>query len=184
MMPINKYYWVKPWFSARWTRFYWNQLRMMFSDDLIDDPEISAFQKMIFSERFRQRLSGLRIEPSIRRNHPMRFIRHSIKNWTKPFGLAEEVMKSLEYFEGKQLDLFKSLMCRSIDLFIAEAIAQNPEAYSKQYVSEFENFLLSIFIYPGKDQFSPYNGFCLRWRNCFFWKCGSNLKENHEFWRL
>ncbi|MBA4410856.1 MAG: hypothetical protein Q8S54_00645 [Bacteroidota bacterium] len=85
------------------------------------------------------------------------------KKLNKTFWFGEEVMKSLEYFEGKQLDLFKSLMRQSIDLFIAEAVAQNPEAYSKQYVSEFENFFPFHFSYirKRKDQFMPYNGFLL-----------------------
>lgn len=244
-----------------------------YTDNLIDDPDISGFQKMIFSQRFRQRLSGQRIEPStpketiifslvemIENQYPrdifpevfksllgihdaqtnsLKLIEypdqlsemetlkicmakggasvladgfliagkltkaqqyflfgfgaylqllddiedvaedfraglmtafskdafHSPldKKLNKTFWFGEEVMKSLDYFEGKQPDLFKSLMRRSIDLFIAEAVAQNPVAYSEQYVSEFENFSPFHFSYirKRKDQFMPYNGFLL-----------------------
>jgi len=51
----------------------------------------------------------------------------------KTYWFGEEVMKSLEQFDGQNLDLFKSLMRKSMDLFITEAIAQNPQAYSAQY---------------------------------------------------
>jgi len=81
----------------------------------------------------------------------------------KTYWFGEEVMKSLEQFDGQQLDLFQSLMRRSMDLFIAEAIAQNPQAYSPKYVSIFEDFSPFHFSYirKRKEQFVPYNGFLL-----------------------
>jgi hypothetical protein len=82
----------------------------------------------------------------------------------KTWWFGEEVMKSLEQFDGKQLDLFKSLMRKSMDLFIAEAIAQNPLSYSPKFVSTFENFSPFHFSYirKRKEQFIPYNGFLLK----------------------
>jgi len=81
----------------------------------------------------------------------------------KTYWFGEEVMKSLDYFEGQQLGLFKSLMRRSMDLFIAEAIAQNPEAYSAQYSTDFESYSPFHFSYirKRKERFAPYNGFLL-----------------------
>lgn len=72
-------------------------------------------------------------------------------------------MKSLDQFDGQNLDLFKSLMRKSMDLFITEAIAQNPQAYSPQYVSAFEEYSPFHFSYirKRKEQFVPYNGFLL-----------------------
>jgi len=82
-------------------------------------------------------------------------------NQTYWFG--EAVMKSLEHFEGQHLELFKSLIRKSMDLFIIEAIAQTPDAYSPTYVSEFENYSPFDFSYirKRKEQFTPYNGFLL-----------------------
>jgi len=85
------------------------------------------------------------------------------KKLNKTYWFGEEVMKSLDQFDGQKLDLFKSLMRRSMDLFIAEAIAQNPPAYSPQYVSIFEDYSPFHFSYirKQKEQFIPYNGFLL-----------------------
>jgi len=54
-------------------------------------------------------------------------------------------------------------MRRSMDLFITEAIAQVPDAYSRKYVIEFENYSPFHFSYirKRKEQFAPYNGFLL-----------------------
>jgi hypothetical protein len=81
----------------------------------------------------------------------------------KTYWFGEEVMKSIDQFDGQHLDLFKSLMRKSMDLFIAEAIAQNPQAYSLQYVSEFETYSPFHFSYvrKRKEQFIPYNGFLM-----------------------
>ena len=72
-------------------------------------------------------------------------------------------MKSLDHFDGQHLDLFKSLMRRSMDLFIAEAIAQTPDAYSPEYASDFELWSPFHFSYIRKQrkEFTPYNGFLL-----------------------
>ncbi|MDP3431515.1 MAG: hypothetical protein Q8T04_00915, partial [Bacteroidota bacterium] len=61
------------------------------------------------------------------------------------------------------IDVFQSLMRKSMDLFIIEAIAQNPGYYSKKYVLEMENhspFSFS-FIQKRKEKFAPYNGLLL-----------------------
>jgi len=44
----------------------------------------------------------------------------------KTYWFGEQIMKSLEFFDGQHIDLFKSLMRRSMDLFIAEAIRTEP----------------------------------------------------------
>lgn len=81
----------------------------------------------------------------------------------KTYWFGEEVMKSLERFEGQHLGLFKSLMRRSMDLFISEAIAQNPDVYTNGFVAEFENYSPYHFSYirKQKEKFTPYNGFLL-----------------------
>jgi len=81
----------------------------------------------------------------------------------KTYWFGECVMQSLESFDGQQLDLFKSLMRRSMDLFITEAIAQVPYAYSRKYVAGFENYSPFHFSYirKRKEKFTPYNGFLL-----------------------
>jgi len=81
----------------------------------------------------------------------------------KTYWFGERVMESLDSFDGQHMDLFKSLMRRSMDLFITEAIAQVPEAYSPQYVMEFENYSSFHFSYirKQKKQFAPYMGFLL-----------------------
>lgn len=81
----------------------------------------------------------------------------------KTYWFGEEVMKSLDFFESHHIGLFKSLMRKSMDLFITEAIAQNPETYSSEYVSDFEIYSPYHFAYirKRKEQFTPYNGFLL-----------------------
>jgi hypothetical protein len=81
----------------------------------------------------------------------------------KTYWFGEQVMKSLEFFEGQHVELFRSLMRKSMDLFITEAIAQNPEAYSRKYATKFETYspFHFSFIRKRKEQFTPYNGFLL-----------------------
>jgi hypothetical protein len=244
-----------------------------YTDNLIDDPQISDFEKMIFSDRFRNRLSGLIIEPSTKtesaifrlvemiedqysrmdfpevfesllciheaQTNSLKLIhsKNSISEMeilsiclakggasvladgflvagkltpeqqyflvgyggylqllddiqdleedrmaglmtvftyaasrsfldeklNKTYWFGEQVMKSLDFFDGRHIELFKSLMRRSMDLFIAEAIAQNSEAYSPEFVSDFESGSPFHFSYirKRKEQFTPYNGFLL-----------------------
>lgn len=82
----------------------------------------------------------------------------------KTYWFGEYVMQSLGFFEGQHLDLFKSLMRRSMDLFITEAIAQASGAYSSGYVAVFEDYSPFHFSYirKRKEQFTPYNGFLLK----------------------
>ena len=81
----------------------------------------------------------------------------------KAYWFGDHVMESLSFFDGQHLDLFKSLMRRSMDLFISEAIAQVPDAYSQKYVAGFEWFSPFHFSYirKRKGQFASYNGFLL-----------------------
>ncbi len=81
----------------------------------------------------------------------------------KTYWFGEHVMESLEFFDGRHIELFKSLMRRSMDLFINEAIAQDPDAYSHKCVATFECFSPFHFLYirKRKEQFAPYNGFLL-----------------------
>jgi hypothetical protein len=81
----------------------------------------------------------------------------------KTYRFGGEVMKSLDRFDGQKLDIFKSLLRKSMDLFVTEAIAQNPQAYSSNYSSKFEEFSPFHFNYirNQKEKFVPYNGFLL-----------------------
>ena len=81
----------------------------------------------------------------------------------KTYWFGERVMQSLKLFGGQHLDVFQSLMRKSMDLFIIEAIAQNLELYSKWYVSEMEAHSPFSFSYiqKRKEQFAPYNGLLL-----------------------
>ena len=81
----------------------------------------------------------------------------------KTYWFGEQVMKSIEFFDGQHLDLFKSLMRRSMDLFLTEAIAQNPDAYTPKYSVDFETCSSFHFSYirKRKELFTPYNGFLL-----------------------
>jgi len=244
-----------------------------YTDNLIDDPKISSFEKLVFSERFRDRLSGVKLEPKNKteiaifrlvrmiekeysrnvfpevyeslmgihdaQTNSMRLFQqnnpigeHEIlkiclakggasvladgylvagkltdaqryflfgygaylqllddiqdveedrtaglmtvfsesafrvsldERMNKTFWFGEHVMESLAFFDGQHIELFKSLMRRSMDLFITEAIAQIPDAYSRKYVVAFERFSPFHFSYirKRKDQFAPYNGFLL-----------------------
>jgi len=244
-----------------------------YTDNLIDDPRISDFDKMIFSERFRQRLSGEKPEASTQTEHAIFHLVEMIEDQysrvdfpevfesllciheaqtnslklihskdsiseketlniclakggasvladgflvagkltetqkyflfgygaylqllddiqdleedqlaglmtvfssttfhstldeklNKTYWFGDQVMKSLDFFDGQHIDLFKSLMRRSMDLFIAEAIAQNPDFYSPKYVADFETGSPFHFSYirKRKEQFTPYNGFLL-----------------------
>ena len=244
-----------------------------YTDNLIDDPNVSSFEKLVFSERFRNRLSGIKLEPQnktenvifrlvgmieneysrndfpevyesllgihdaqtdsmklFQQNNPigkheilkicmakggasvladgylvagklteaqryflfgygaylqllddiqdveedhaaglMTVFSESVfrisldEKLNKTYWFGEQVMKSLEFFDGQHIELFKSLMRRSMDLFITEAIAQIPDAYSPKYVAEFESFSPFNFSYirKRKEQFAPYNGFLL-----------------------
>ena len=244
-----------------------------YTDNLIDDPNVSGFEKLVFSERFRNRLSGIKLEPQnntekaifrlvgmieneysridfpevyesllgihdaqtdsmqlFQQNNPIG--KHEIlkiclakggasvladgylvagklteaqryflfgygaylqllddiqdleedhaaglmtvfsesafrvlldDKLNKTYWFGEQVMESLDFFVGQHIELFKSLMRRSMNLFITEAIAHVPQAYSRKYVIEFESFSPFHFSYirKRKKQFAPYNGFLL-----------------------
>ncbi len=242
-----------------------------YTDNMIDDPEISGFEKMIFSSRFRDRLSGIKLEPEnkteraiyrlvemienqySRVNYPEVFesllgiheaqtnslkliyeklteteilkiciekgsasvltdgflvagklsesqqyflsgfgaylqllddiqdveedsqaglktvfsggiVENSLDSrLNKTYWFGEKVMENLDFFDGQHIDLFKSLMRKSMDLFIIEAIAQNPETYSRKYIANVEECSPFHFSYirKRKEQFAPYNGFLL-----------------------
>jgi len=244
-----------------------------YTDNLIDDPKISGFEKLVFSERFRDRLSGVKLEPQNKTENAIyrlvgmieeEYLRNDFpevyeslldihdaqtnsmklllqknligepeilkiclakggasvladgylvagkltdaqryflfgygaylqllddiqeveedyaaglatvfsgsgfpvsldEKLNKTYWFGEQVMESITFFDGQHIELFKSLMRRSMDLFIAEAIAQVPNAYSRKYVVAFEHFSPFHFSYirKRKDQFAPYNGFLL-----------------------
>jgi hypothetical protein len=71
-------------------------------------------------------------------------------------------MQSLPLLGG-DLTIFQSLMRKSMDLFIIEAIAQNPEYYSQEYRNRMEAHSPFGFAYiqQQKEQFAPYKGFLL-----------------------
>lgn len=81
----------------------------------------------------------------------------------KTYWFGAQVMKNLDWFDGGQTELFKSLMRKSMDLFVIEAIAQNPETYSRKYVSETEAYspFHFSFIRKQKNKFKSYNGLLL-----------------------
>ena len=81
----------------------------------------------------------------------------------KTYWFGDHVMQSLSLFGGQYLEVFQSLMRKSIDLFIIEAIAQNPGFYSHGYVSAMEDHSPFSFSYiqKQKEQLTPYNGFLL-----------------------
>ncbi|MBC7826600.1 MAG: hypothetical protein H7122_02555 [Chitinophagaceae bacterium] len=82
-------------------------------------------------------------------------------NQTWWFG--DQVMQGLSLLGGQHLEVFGSLMQKSMDLFIIEAIAQNPDLYSLKYIHEMEAHSPFSFSYiqKQKSQFAPYHGFLL-----------------------
>jgi len=81
----------------------------------------------------------------------------------KTYWFGERVMQSLPLLGGQNLEVFQSLMRKSMDLFIIEAIAQNPDFYDKEYVLKMEEHSPFSFSYiqKQKNQFAPYNGLLL-----------------------
>jgi len=79
----------------------------------------------------------------------------------KTFCFGEHVMHSLANIKGHHIELFQALIRRSMDLFIAEAIAQDSDIYSGAYVSAFEKHSPFHFSFIRKlsTQFSSYHGF-------------------------
>lgn len=80
----------------------------------------------------------------------------------KTYWFGEQVMQSLPLLGG-DLTVFQSLIRKSMDLFIIEAIAQNPGYYSPEYTSRMEAHSPFGFEYiqQQKEQFAPYKGFLL-----------------------
>lgn len=81
----------------------------------------------------------------------------------KTYWFGEQVMKYLSLFGGQHLEVFKSLLRKSMDLFIIEAIAQNPDLYSKEYSSKMEVYSPFSFSYiqKQKEKLAPYNSLLL-----------------------
>lgn len=67
--------------------------------------------------------------------------------FNKTYWFGEEVMKGLAYFDGKQIDVFRSLMKRSLDLFMAESLAFNEDHFPRQFVAELERHTPVHFTY-------------------------------------
>ncbi len=82
-------------------------------------------------------------------------------NRTSWFGRG--VMHQLSLFGRQHVDVFTSLMRKSMDLLLIGAIAQHPHLYSKGYVTEIEDYSPLRFSYmqKHKEQFIPYNGLLL-----------------------
>ena len=81
----------------------------------------------------------------------------------KTYWFGADVMKSLDFFSGSHIDLFKSLMRRSMNLFIIEAIAQNESAFSLNYIRQLESwspFHFSVIL-KQKSLLEPYHGILL-----------------------
>lgn len=81
----------------------------------------------------------------------------------KTWWFGEQVMQRLPLLGGDQLDVFGSLMRKSMDFFIIESIAQNPDLYNRQYRNAIEAYSPFKFEYiqNQKSQFGPYHGFVL-----------------------
>lgn len=81
----------------------------------------------------------------------------------KTYWFGEKVMQSLPIFGSRHIEVFQSLMRKSMDLFIIEAIAQNSDCYTPKYVAEIEYYSPFSFSYiqKKKAQFAPYNGLLL-----------------------
>lgn len=94
-----------------------DQLEMMFSDvlypytdNLIDDPQISNVEKMIFSSRFRERLSGEKIEASNRTENAVFRLVEMIENQYSRNDFPE-LFASLSLFCLLPYSLMHRLMC-------------------------------------------------------------------------
>lgn len=81
----------------------------------------------------------------------------------KTWWFGEQVMQRLPLLGGEHLEVFGSLMRKSMDFFIIESIAQNPDLYSTPYVNTLEAYSPFNFEYiqKQKSQYGPYHGFVL-----------------------
>lgn len=81
----------------------------------------------------------------------------------KTWWFGEQVMQRLPLLGGEHLEVFGSLMRKSMDFFIIESIAQNPDLYNRQYRNAIEAYSPFNFEYiqKQKSQFGPYHGFVL-----------------------
>lgn len=81
----------------------------------------------------------------------------------KTWWFGEQVMQRLPLLGGEHLEVFGSLMRKSMDFFIIESIAQNPDLYNNQYRDAIEAYSPFNFEYiqKQKSQFGPYHGFVL-----------------------
>ena len=84
-------------------------------------------------------------------------------NVNKTYWFGEGVMHNLPLFGHQHLEVFGSLMQKSMELLLMGTIAHNSHLYNNGYVSQMENFspLRFAYIQKHKKQFVPYNGFLL-----------------------
>ena len=76
----------------------------------------------------------------------------------KTYHLGKKVMKQVDSLETKNTAQFKSLMKKSIDLFLIEAMTTNSSFFTQKFVEEFETYspLRFSFIRKRSSTFSPY----------------------------
>lgn len=81
----------------------------------------------------------------------------------KTFLLGVEVMKSLSAAGSSYVSQFRTMMRKSTDLFIAEAIAQHANFFSSDFVHLYETASPFHFSYirKRKESFTSYHGFLL-----------------------
>lgn len=74
------------------------------------------------------------------------------------------VMQNLPLFGSQHLEIFSSLMRKSMELLVIGAIAHTSDLYSAAYVLEMESYSPFSFSYlqTHKEHFVPYNGFLLK----------------------
>jgi hypothetical protein len=98
-------------------------------------------------------------------------------NMTHSF--SSRVIHTIPLFGVRHLDVFASLMCKSMDLLIISAIAQNPDLFNDRYVAEIEVHSPFGFAYVQrhKEHFVPYNGFLLTGMYADTFVCNENRRS-------
>lgn len=79
----------------------------------------------------------------------------------KTYWFGEGAMQNLALFGEQHVEVFASLMRKSMDLVLVEAIGQHPDLYSKRYVADIEDYspFSFSFIQKRSKHFTFYNGF-------------------------
>ncbi len=100
----------------------------------------------------------------------------------KTYWFGDEVMKSLPFFKSPCNGIFKALMRKSMDLFIIEAIAQFPDAFSDKYLQETEPFSPFSFDYirKRKQSMEPYRELIFSYIESYFRKNRTKKKWHQK----